>query len=587
MNNASLRYSDLAGLEVTKEARKEKLDIAVEYIEEAIVIYRELGLKAEVAGSMNNASNFYSVLAGLEVTKEARKEKLDIAAEYIEGAIAIYKELGLKAEVAGSLNNASNFYSVLAELEVTKEAREEKLDKAVVYIEEAIGIRRELGLKAEVAGSLNNASNFYSVLAELEETKEARKEKLDKAVVYIEEAIAVYKELGLKADLATSLNNASSFYSDLAGLEETKETRKEQLDIAVEYIEEAIGIRRELGLKADVAMSMNNASNFYSVLAGLEETKEARKEKLDIVVEYIEGAITIYKELGLKAEVATSLNNASLCYSDFAGLEVRKEARKEKLDIAITYIEEAIAIYKELGLKADLATSLNNASHFYSVLAELEVTKEARKEKLEKAVVYIEEAIAIRRELGLKAEVTGSLNNASLCYSVLAELEETKEARKEKLDKAVVYIEEAIGICRELGLKADVAMSLNNASSFYSDLAGLEETKEARKEKLDIAVEYIEEAIVIYRELGLKANLAHSLAISVFVYSKIIEFDTKYFIKAAVNGDEAINIFLDLGMVYKAKPLIPYGIRFHETLFEIDSEERHKQVIEFYRSIGS
>jgi tetratricopeptide (TPR) repeat protein len=167
---------------------------------------------------------------------------------------------------------------------------------------------------------------------------------------------------------------------------------------------------------------------------------------------------------------------------------------------------------------------LNNASCFYSDLARLEETKEARKEKLDIAVEYIEEAIGIRRELGLKADVAMSLNNASNRYSDLAGLEETKEARKEKLDIAVEYIEEAIGIRRELGLKAGVAMSLNNASCFYSDLARLEETKEARKEKLDIAVEYIEEAI---------------------------------------------------------------GIQFHETLFEIDSEERHKQKIEFYKSIRS
>jgi tetratricopeptide (TPR) repeat protein len=587
LNNASNRYSELAGLEGTKEARKDKLDIAVEYIEEAIEIGRELGLKADVATSLNNASGCYSDLAGLEGTKEARKDKLDIAVDYIEEAIGIRRELDLKADVAGSLNNASGCYSDLAGLEETKEARKEKLDIAVEYIEEAIEIGRELDLKADVATSLNNASGRYSDLAGLEETKEASKDKLDIAVEYIEEAIGIRRELGLKADVAMSLNNASNCYYELAGLEETKEASKEKLDIAVDYIEEAIGIRRELGLKANVATSLNTASNCYSDLARLEETKETRKEKLDIAVEYVEEAIGIGRELGLKADVAGSLNNASGRYSDLAGLEETKEARKEKLDIAVEYIEEAIGIYKELGLKANVATSLNNASNCYYELAGLEETKEARKEKLDIAVEYIEEAIRIIGELGLKADVAGSMNNASGRYYDLARLEETKEARKEKLDIAVEYIEEAIEIYEELGLKAEVATSMNNASSFYLDLAGLEETKEARKEKLDIAVEYIEEAIGIYKELGLKANLAHSLASSVFVYSKNVEFDAEYFIKAAVNCDEAIEIFLDFGMVDKAKLLIPYGIRFHETLFEIDSEERHKQVIEFYKSIGS
>ncbi|MBE9595207.1 MAG: hypothetical protein IMF19_17220 [Proteobacteria bacterium] len=82
-------------------------------------------------------------------------------------------------------------------------------------------------------------------------------------------------------------------------------------------------------------------------------------------------------------------------------------------------------------------------------------------------------------------------------------------------------------------------------------------------------------------------DVVDSLAISVFVYKDYIEFDAEYFIRAVVNCDEAITIFLDFGMVDKAKPLIPYGIQFHETLFEIDSEEGHKQKIEFYKGIGS
>ncbi|MGB7000937.1 MAG: hypothetical protein WBE22_02825, partial [Halobacteriota archaeon] len=175
----------------------------------------------------------------------------------------------------------SYYYSQWIKRSKTKEELLNNLRRSIKYIEEATVIRRELGLKADVATSLNNSSNFYSDLAGLEVTKEARKEKLDIAIKYIEEAIGIYKGLGLKANVATSLNNASNFYSDLAGLEETKEARKEKLDIAIKYIEEAIGIRRELGLKANVATSLNNASNFYSDLAGLEVTKEARKEKLD------------------------------------------------------------------------------------------------------------------------------------------------------------------------------------------------------------------------------------------------------------------------------------------------------------------
>ncbi len=328
-----------------------------------------------------------------------------------------------------------------------------------------------------------------------------------------------------------------------------------------------------------------NLSYYYSERSKKSKTREELSFNLKSSIEYIEEAIVVYKELGLEADVATSLNNASNCYSDLAKLEETREARKDKLDKAVEYIEEAIRIRRELGLKADMAVSLNNASNCYSDLAALEETKEGRKELLDKAIGYIEEAIRIRRELGLKADVAMSLNNASNRYFDLAALEETREGKKDKLDKAVKYIEEAFVVYKELGLKADVAMSLNNASSYYSGLAALEETKEGKKDKLDKAVKYIEEAIEIRRELGLKAGIADSLAISVFVFNEYIALDAEYLIKAAENCDEAIKIFLALGIVRKAKPLKPYGIQLQEKLFEIDGEDRHRQVIEFYKSI--
>jgi tetratricopeptide (TPR) repeat protein len=94
-----------------------------------------------------------------------------------------------------------------------------------------------------------NLSYYYSEKIKESKTKKELSDNLKKAIEYIEEAIGIYKELGLKAEVAGSLNNASNRYSDLAGLEETKETRKDKLDIAVEYIEEAIEIRRERTLR--------------------------------------------------------------------------------------------------------------------------------------------------------------------------------------------------------------------------------------------------------------------------------------------------------------------------------------------------
>jgi hypothetical protein len=130
------------------------------------------------------------------------------------------------------------------------------------------------------------------------------------------------------------------------------------------------------------------------------------------------------------------------------------------------------------------------------------------------------------------------------------------------------------------------SLLLFNLSYYHYEKIKESKTRAELSSNLEKAIKYIEEAIGIYKELGLKANLANSLAISVFVYRKIIEFDANYFMKAAVNCDEAIKIFLDFGMVYKAKPLIPYGIRFHETLFK-KSELRSQSSVLCSRISGS
>ena len=557
-----------------KEERKNLSKLSINLGEKAVESFRKTSNLIHLATSLAIASNSISDGAGLETTREARAEKLQKAIQYIEEAIKVRRDLGLQANIATSLNNASNRYSDLAELEATQEARAEKLQKAIEYIEEAIKIRRYLGLQANVATSLNNASSFYSDLARLETTREARAEKLQKAIEYIEEAIKICSDLGLQANVATSLNNASNLYSDLVGLETTREARAEKLQKAIEYIEEAIRIFRDLGRQADIAMSLNNASSLYRDLARLVATQEARAEKLQKAIEYIEEAIKIRRDLGLQADIATSLNNASNPYSDLAGLEATQEARAEKLQKAIEYIEEAIMIYRDLELQADIAMSMNNASTLYSDLAGLEATQEARAEKLQKAIEHIEEAIRIYRDLGLQADIATSLNNASNRYSDLAGLEATQEARAEKLQKAIEYIEEAIKIRRDLGLQDDIAMSLNNASNRYSDLAGLEATQEARAEKLQKAIEYIEEAIKIYRDLGLQANIAMSLGTASICFRNFSQEEVNPEIRlnliaeALGRIEEALDIFHNLGMVSYEMLSLNYAVMDYMAIAE-------------------
>ncbi len=378
-------------------------------------------------------SAFYQSRILYSRQKEERKVLSKLSINLGEKAVESFRRSSNLIHLATSLVIASNSAADGAAMETTLEARAEKLQKAIEYIEEAIKIRRDLGRQANVATSLNNASNRYSDLAGLETTREARAEKLQKAIEYIEEAIKINRDLGLQANVAASLNNASSFYSDLAGLETTREARAEKLQKAIEYIEEAIKIRRDLGLQADIATSLNNASSFYSDLAGLETTREARAEKLQKAIEYVEEAIKIYSDLGLQADIAMSLNNASSFYSDLAGLETTREARAEKLQKAIQYIEEAIKIYRDLGLQADIAMSLGTASICFRNLSQAEEDPEIRLNLNTEALGRIEEAFEIFHRLGMVSYEMQSLNYAVLDYIAIGESQPVDLNRLEAL----------------------------------------------------------------------------------------------------------------------------------------------------------
>jgi tetratricopeptide (TPR) repeat protein len=165
--------------------------------------------------------------------------------------------------------------------------------------------------------------------------------------------------------------------------------------------------------------------------------------------------------LGLLANVATSLNNASNRYSELAALETTRQGRAHILQQAIQYVEEAIRLYRDLGLQANVATSLNNASNRYSERAALETTRQGRAHILQQAIQYVEEAIRIRRDLGLQADIAMSLGSANICYRAMAEAAEMEE-QLNLLRKALHCIEEAVGIFRALGIVRYLAQALRD-----------------------------------------------------------------------------------------------------------------------------
>ena len=87
--------------------------------------------------------------------------------------------------------------------------------------------------------------------------------------------------------------------SDLAGLEETRHGCAGRLRQAVEAIEEAVRIRRGLGLQADLAMSLGTITLTYRAVAESTEDEQERALWLGKALDSIEEALVYFRESGV------------------------------------------------------------------------------------------------------------------------------------------------------------------------------------------------------------------------------------------------------------------------------------------------
>jgi len=234
--------------------------------------------------------------------------------------------------------------------------------------------------------------------------------------------------------------------------------------------------------------------------------------QLEAALTSLQNAHTMYREIGDKSGEGTTLNNIGRIY----------HARGD-YKTALKYLEESLQIVREIGDKAREGATLNNISQIYDVRGDYKT-----------ALKYLEESLQIVREIGDKAGEGTTLNNVSSIYhargdykTALKYLEESLQIRREIGDKggegttlnnisqiykargdykmAIKYLEESLQIRREIGDKSGEGATLNNISSIYH----------ARGD-YKTALKYLEESLQIRREIGDKAGLIptlHNMAI--------------------------------------------------------------------------
>ncbi|MHA2243070.1 MAG: tetratricopeptide repeat protein, partial [Candidatus Thorarchaeota archaeon] len=326
---------------------KGEYDKAIELVE--IVLGKESLSEDEHFASLLLKSKLKIKREGLEeakaiakgIFKTASKQKktlLAVDALIIEAEVSwrVGKpELGLKAISEGrKLLRESGIENLKGKQEEFRERNGEllhhegvifwykgDLDKALECHQQSLIIKKELGIKLGIAGSLNNLGLAYW-----------SKGEHDKALEFYNQSLAISEELEHRLLMASILNNLGNLC-----------TVRGDLDLALEYYVKSLSLKEELGLENDIALSLNNIGIIYQL-----------KGSLDQAFDYYDRSLKIHEKLGIKRDMALGSSNLAEIHM------LRGDLNK-----ALENYNYSLKIYNDLGFKKDIGRLLSNIGEIY------------------------------------------------------------------------------------------------------------------------------------------------------------------------------------------------------------------------------
>ncbi|MDZ8137352.1 MAG: CHAT domain-containing tetratricopeptide repeat protein, partial [Nostoc sp. DedQUE04] len=193
-----------------------------------------------------------------------------------------------------------------------------------------------------------------------------------KALDFYNQALPLYRAVGARSGVATTLNNIGLVYDGLG------EKQK-----ALDFYNQALPLYRAVGARSGVATTLNNIGLVYD---GLGEKQKA--------LDFYNQALPLYRAVGARSGVATTLNNIGLVYDGLG--------EKQK---ALDFYNQALPLYRAVGDRSGVATTLNNIGAVYDDLGEKQ-----------KALDFYNQALPLRRAVGDRAGEAITLSNIGVLF---------------------------------------------------------------------------------------------------------------------------------------------------------------------------
>ncbi len=278
---------------------------ALQSLEPALVIFREIGERPSEGGILNYIGAAYNKLG-----------QYPQALKNFEQALVISKEVGNMAGEGATLSQIGSVYVSLGQY-----------PQALKNFEQALVISKEVGNMAVEGGTLDSIGIVYTHLG-----------KYPEALKYFEQALVMQKEAGDKVRVGSTLNSIGVVYSYLGKYPQ-----------ALKYFEQALIIAREVGNKGGEGEALINIGSVYN---DLKQYPQALK--------YFEQALVLFKDAGEKAGEGHALTAIGTAYHNlgqyadaektlFAAIEVAESLRPGLTDASkIAIFETQAGTYRLL-----------------------------------------------------------------------------------------------------------------------------------------------------------------------------------------------------------------------------------------------
>ncbi len=248
-------------------------------------------------------------------------------------------------------------------------------------------------------------------------------------------------------------------------------TNQSEFEEAIEYLNKASEVFKELGVKDMEIAALGNLGNIYCYQGDFNKGLECFLDALEVM-----------NELGNKNWIATAKNNIGSIY-----VYLKEDS------LALQYYEDALSIYEEVNDEKGMSLSLGNIGNVYN-----------EREDHNLAIEYYLKAIKLDEKIQNIQQLGLNFTNIAAAYGDIGDKE-----------NAIKYFEKAISVFKKLGNKNSLAITYLTLSYYYRDL-----------NKFNKAKRYVNLSYEISKELGAKHTLMKLYKEKSFYDAK----DGKYFL---------------------------------------------------------